>query len=337
MKIIKIEKYIEIVTTRIDNLNLIPDRTLALLHKTLNKYYAKVEISIINSERELEELIKKKPDLVISGIKYLGFNIRSIKRDSTNKIWFSEYLDKYKIPYTGSSKNSIELEFDKSKAKDCVAKYGCKTADFFTAKPNQYAKATVPLDFPLFIKPLYEGDSRGIDSDSLVMNFNEYQRKVSAIAEDQGTVCLVEKYLTGKEYTVAILQNCKNNDYDVFPIELFAEKNSKGNRTLGFADKIADNELSLIIEDETLKNSISQLALHSFKALGAKGYGRIDIKMDEHGEPCFLEANLVPGLGTGYLYWCYHANTGLTYEQMILQIVQNAFADYSNSARRKTI
>jgi len=321
---VKDEKYIEIVTTRIGKLNLMPDKILDLLHKTLSNYYSKVEISIISKEKELKELVTKKPDLIISGIKYLGFDLDSIQRNSTNKIWFSDFLDVYNISYTGSSKKSVELEFDKSKAKGIVSECGCNTASFFVAKPNQYTQDDIPLDFPLFIKPLYEGDSRGVDSNSLVYNFEEYQRKVSSIFENQGTVSLVEKYLNGKEYTAAIFQNFKNNSYQVCPIELLAEKNTKGDRILGFADKVADNELSLKIENEDVKNRISKLALDSFKALGAKGYGRIDIKMDEKDTPYFLEANLMPGLGTGYLYRCYNLNTGLTYEQMILNIVRNA-------------
>ena len=324
MKIVKDEKYIEIVTTRIGKLNLMPDRILDLLHKTLNNNYSKVEISIISEEKDLKELVVKNPDLVFSGIKYLGFDLKSIQRNSTNKIWFSDFLDKYKIPYTGSSKKSIEFDFDKSKAKKIVSEYGCNTASFFVAKPNQYTQDDIPINFPLFIKPLCEGDSRGIDYNSLVYNFKEYQRKVSSIMENQHTASLVEKYLNGKEYTVAIFQDLKNNSYQIYPIELIAEKNIKGDRILGFADKISDNELTLKIENEDVKNRISKLALDSFNALGAKGYGRIDIKMDEKGIPYFLEANLIPGLGTGYLYKCYNLNTGLTYEQMILDIVRNA-------------
>jgi len=321
----KKKKYIEIVTTRIGKLNLMPDRTLDLLYKTLSSYYSKVKISIIEREIELNALIKKEPDLIISGIKYLGFDLTSIQRNSTNKIWFSDFLDKHQLLYTGSSKKSIEYEFDKSKAKEIVSKYGCKTSPYFIAKPNQYAQNNLPLDFPLFIKPLYEGDSRGIDSNSLVYNFSAYQRKVSSIFENQGTAALVEKYLNGKEYTVAIFQDFKNNSYQVYPIELLAEKNIKGERILGFEDKIADNELPLNIEDNGVKSKISQLALDSFKTLGAKGYGRIDIKMDDEEVPYFLEANLMPGLGTGYLYKCYNLNTGLTYEQMIFDLIENTF------------
>lgn len=136
---------------------------------------------------------------------------------------------------------------------------------------------------------------------------------------------MVEKHLSGKEYTVAIIQDFKNDSYQVYPIELLARKNSKGDRILGFTDKIADEERAFEIEDKNIKTRVSKLAIDSFKALGAKGHGRVDIRMNEKGVPYFLEANLVPGLGYGYFYRCYNLNTKLTYEQMILSIVGNAF------------
>ncbi len=322
----KNDKYIEIVTSPLGGLNLMPQKILLNLYEVLNKHYAKVKISIIHNLKELNELVTNKPDLVFSGIKYLGFDEYSIKRDSIKKIWFSEFLDKHNILYTGSHREAIELEFDKSKAKKRVQDYGIKTASFFVTKPNQFKKDEIPLSFPLFVKPLFEGDSRGIDSNSLVYNYEEYQKKVKSIFEDQKSASLVEKYLSGKEYTVAIIQDFKNDSYQIYPCEIFVQKNSKGDRILGFDDKIADEEQVLKIEDKNIKNMVSKLALDSFKALGAREYGRIDIKMDEKGIPYFLEANLIPGLGYGYFYRCCNSNTGLTYEQMILNIAGNIFA-----------
>ena len=318
----KKEKYIEIVTTPIGNLNLIPQKTLHNLYKILKKHYKKVNTFVIEEKKDLEKLIANSPDLVFSGIKYLGFEKDSVKRDSNKKIWFPEFLDKHDILYTGSPKEAIELEFDKSKAKEIVQKSGLKTAPFFIAKPDQYRKDELPLPFPLFIKPLFEGDSRGIDENSLVYNYEEYQKKVESIFKEQHTSSLVEQYLSGKEYTVAIIEDFENNSYNIYPTELLAQLNSNGDRILGFADKVADKELSLKIENRETKERVSTLALNAFKALGARGYGRVDIRMDENGVPHFLEANLVPGLGYGYFYRCYHINTGKTHEEMILDIVR---------------
>jgi len=320
----KINQYIEIVTSQIGGLNLMPPKVLTLINDVLSLHYTKVEISIINNKKELSELVIKKPDLVVSGIKYLGFDVNSLKRNSKNKMWFSDFLDKHNIRYTGSSKTALELEFDKSKAKKKIEDNGIKTASSFIANPKQFKSNEISIEYPLFIKPLYEGDSRGIDAKSLVYNFEEYEEKVLSIYDNQHTYSLVEKYLSGKEYTVGIIQNFENETFQINPIEIIAEKNNNI-RILGFDDKVADKELTFVIDNKVIKTLLSKLAIDSFKALGAKGYGRIDIRMDEKGIPCFLEANLIPGLGLGYFYRCYKLNGGVSYEQMILDIVKNAF------------
>jgi D-alanine-D-alanine ligase len=251
----------------------------------------------------------------------LGFNEHSVKRNSPEKIWFSEFLDANNIRYMGSSRIALELDFDKSKAKKTVGDFGLRTADSFIANPDQFSSEQILLDYPLFIKPLFEGDSRGIDSRSLVHNFKEYQEKVLCIHENQHTQALVEKYLSGKEYTVGIIQDFENDTFQINPVELIPAMNSDEARILGFEEKLSDKELVLEIDNELIKSLVSKLALDSFKAIGAKGYGRIDIKMDEEGVPYFLEANLIPGLGYGYFYRCYKLNGGVSYEQMLLDIV----------------
>jgi len=323
IKSMKTDNYIEIVTTPIGGFNLMPQKILFILQEALSKYYSKVKVTIIRRMDDLEQLVQDKPDLVISGIKYIGFDEKSIKRNATNKLWFSEYLDRHNIAYTGSAMEAIELEFDKSKAKAIIKSRGLNTADFLIADPAALSEKNIALSYPLFVKPLFEGDSRGIDANSLVHNYLELENKVKSIFEHQNTVSLVEKYLGGKEYTVAIVQGSEDDTHQIYPIELQAQENTNGDRILGFDDKVADEELALKIEDQHVKDIVSQLAIDSFKALGAKGYGRIDIKMDEKGIPYFLEANLIPGLGFGYLYRCYHINTGLHHDQMVLDIVGN--------------
>ena len=317
----KTDRYIEIVTTPIGAFNLMPQNVLESVKEILSRHYSKVEISIIHNETELNDIAVKKPDLVISGIKYLGFCEESIKRNSTNKIWFTDFLDDNHIKYMGSSRIALELEYDKSKAKKQVGDCGLNTATSFIASPEQFKSNEILIDYPLFIKPLFEGDSRGIDARSLVHDFKEYEAKVRSIHDNQNTQALVEKYLSGKEYTVGVIQDFANDTFQINPVELLVEKINGNFAVLGFDEKLADKELVLEIENDTVKALVSELALAAFKALGANGYGRIDIKMDNNGVPFFLEANLVPGLGHGYFYRCYKLNGGSSYEQMLLDIV----------------
>ena len=83
-----------------------------------------------------------------------------------------------------------------------------KTADFFIAEPGEYLnKLSIPIDFPLFVKPVSGGDSRGVDSKSIVYNFKSFESKVLDIKKKQKSTSLVETYLAGKEYSVGIFED----------------------------------------------------------------------------------------------------------------------------------
>jgi D-alanine-D-alanine ligase len=84
------------------------------------------------------------------------------------------------------------------------------------------------------------------------------------------------------------------------------------------------------VKDVKIFNKISKLAKESFKALGGKSLGRIDIKMNSQGIPCFMEANLMPGLRKGYFYRACVLNLGMTYEDMIFTIANTGLSSNLN-------
>ena len=117
---IKINKSIEIVivpnlgevNSHQDNVGIIIEEKNVL--KILSKRYKNVLITEINSEEDLEALVKRKPDLVFSGVKYFSFKNKNI--------WLNDYLEIFKIPYIASSKEALDNESDKNKAKKIMQK-----------------------------------------------------------------------------------------------------------------------------------------------------------------------------------------------------------------------
>ena len=95
-----------------DNVGIIIEEKNVL--RILSKRYKNVLITEINSEEDLEALVKRKPDLVFSGVKYFFFNNR--------KIWLNDYLEMFEIPYIASSKAALDNESDKNRAKEDYAK-----------------------------------------------------------------------------------------------------------------------------------------------------------------------------------------------------------------------
>ena len=181
----------------------------------------------------------------------------------------------------------------------------------------------VAMNFPLFVKPANRGGGLGIDSNSLVHNFEELLSKVRSINIKLSSDALIEEYLPGREFSVAILKEEISNEYIAMPIELIAPQDKFGSRILSGKIKSANTEQAIAVSDPIIRAKIVRLALNVFKALDARDYGRIDIRLDVNGTPQFLEANLIPSLISDYGSFpkaCI-LNAKLDYESMILQIV----------------
>ena len=322
---IKITKAIEIVivpnfgeaNSHQDNVGIILEEKKIL--KILSKRYKNVAITEINCQQDLEELVARKPDLVFSGVKYFIFNNR--------KVWLNDYLEMFGISYIASSKLALDNESNKNQAKKLMQKAKIKTADFFITNPGEYLDETlIPIKFPLFIKPVTGGDSRGIDKHSIVLNFESFVAKVLDIKTEQNSSSLVETYLSGKEYSVGIFEDSINGSLRAMPIEIIVKKNIDGHCILDFDVKKNDEEKVIPVTDIKIFNKVSKLAKDSFKALGGKSLGRIDIKMNHLGIPHFIEANLMPGLRRGYFYRSCVINLGMSYEDMIFSIANTGLS-----------
>jgi len=289
--------------------------------KILSKRYKNVLITEINCEEDLEQLVKRKPDLVFSGVKYFLFN--------NKKVWLNDYLEMFEISYIASSKAALHNESDKNKAKKIMQKAKIKTADFFITTPGKHLnELSMPIKFPVFIKPVIGGDSRGIDSNSIVYNFENFKTKVLDIKIKQNLPSLVETYLSGKEYSVGIFEDSTNGKLRAMPIEIIVKKNKNGHRILDFDVKKNDEEKVILVADKKIFKKLSKLAKDSFKALGGKSLGRIDIKMNHLGVPHFIEANLMPGLRKGYFYRSCVLNLEMSYEDMIFSIANTGLSSH---------
>ncbi len=279
----------------------------------MSKSYEKVVITVIETENDLKSLIKRKPDLVFSGIKYFNFE--------NQEIWLSDYLKKHKIDYITSNKEALDNEYDKNHAKLLIKEANINTAKFFTTQPDEHeTESSLPVTFPLFLKPISGGDSRGINPESVVFDFKKYQAKVLDIYNTQKSRTLVENYLSGKEYSVSILENKSKNILMILPVEIIAVKNKNGHRVLDYEAKQNDLEEVITVVDKKIRKELCNIALNSFIALGGKTRGRIDIKTSFNGILHFMEANFMPGLGNGYFARSFMLNENMDYEQMILKI-----------------
>jgi len=286
-----------------------------------------VSLNICKTEEDLENIVKKNPDLVVLTVKY-------ISPQNEYDIWLSEYFSHRGINFTGSSRDVLKYDSNKISAKLNLSSKGIKTARHFMAVPGQYKYANeLPIKFPLFLKPINAANGNGIDDLSFVTNFTEFNSKVLSLYSTFNIPVLVEEYLDGQEFTVAII-SASNNKLIVSPIEIVLPESKNGLRILGKKAKNDNLEKLKSIEHGEMKNKVIKLAVDSFLALGVRDFGRIDIKANKKGDCFFLEANLVPGMtfGSSYFPESCKIEHGLTYDKVIQLILKNGLNRVKNTS-----
>ncbi len=316
-----INKNIEIVYSTNKGSRTLAFKTASAIENVLRKHFVNVVTVEVNNLKDLENLIKRNPDLVFNGVKKLtgadGKNISVLR-----------YLENAKILVTGSNAKAIELEGDKAETKKMIMKANLLTPGFMKASVrHKYTEESIEMKFPFFIKPTNSGSGQGIDEASVVRNYHDFNEKMQSLSREGFRDVLMEKYLTGREFTVAVIKNKNQDEYDITPIELVAPINQRGDRILGSEIKHADVEKSSPVFHEALKSELIDFAESVFKTLNGRDYGRIDIRLDEEGNLHFLEANLMPGLtDRGYFFRGVHLYDDRSYENVILSIAQLALS-----------
>lgn len=279
----------------------------------------KVILTVCKNEDDLYRVVLRKPDLVLLGVKYLS---------SDKNIWLADYFSNHNINFSGSIREILRFDSDKILAKTHLERYGLKTAKFFTALPEEFtSEHDLPLAFPLFLKPQDAANGNGIDDHSFVTNFEEYKSKVHSLHTTFGLPVLVEEYLDGREFTVAILQGA-DGKLIVSPIEIIPLESTKGLRILGQQAKKDDSEMLKRVTDSALRYKLIRLATDAFVRLGVRDFGRIDIKTNTQGECFFMEANLVPGMteGSSYFPKACEIDHGISYTDVVRAMIEKGLS-----------
>lgn len=326
---LKIPKHIEIVSSTEAGLSSMGHVSREAIRLVLEKRYDSVVVTIVNNLDDLEALVSRRPDLVFLGMKFIPVN-QAIGRNDPDKIWIADYLEEHDILYTGSDGRAHELELNKELAKQQVKSAGLKTSTFSVVKQGRvFDISETDLRYPMFVKPANRGGGQGIDTDSLVHTFDQLETKVMSLSRELQADSLVENYLPGREFSISVLKDTYDEGYSIMPIELVSE-----DTVLSAAIKAANTEVVSLVGDVKLQDELCTLAMDVFEALGARDYGRIDVRLDENGAPHFLEANLLPSLIDGYGSFPKACVLGmnLEYEQMIQAIVSLAFTRMTDDA-----
>ncbi|MEN8169473.1 MAG: D-alanine--D-alanine ligase [Pseudomonadota bacterium] len=221
-------------------------------------------------------------------------------------------LEVMSLPYSGSGVLASAIGMDKWRNKLLWQAAGLPVPEcvLLDAK-SDFSLFEQMFDMPLFVKPANEGSSVGI---SMVKQAGELAEAYHEAAKYDSMV-LAEKYLGGGEYTVAIL-----NGEALPPVKI-----ETSNDYYDYSAKYLQDDTRYLcpcgLNDEQVTR-MQALALQAFMVLGARGWGRIDVLLDESGEPFLLEANTVPGMTDHSLVPMAARAAGIEFDELVWRILE---------------
>ena len=218
------------------------------------------------------------------------------------------------IPYTGSGVLASAVGMDKWRTKLLWRAVGLPIPEFVMLDENSdFAAVERQLGLPLFVKPACEGSSIGV---SKVRQPGELQAAWREAAKHDSLV-IAEQAILGGEYTVAILGE------QVLPIIKIVP-----------ATDFYDYEAKYLRDDtqylcpcglpEAREMELRSQALEAFRALGCRGWGRVDFLMDDAGRAYLLEVNTSPGMTDHSLVPMAARVAGISYEQLVLRVIEES-------------
>jgi len=244
-------------------------------------------------------------------------------------------LDAYEIPHVFSDSLVCALTLHKGMTKDVVRAAGVRTPDYFVV--NEPADiANVNLPFPLFAKPVAEGTGKGVSKLSKITSRTQLDKVCRTLLKTYNQPVLVERFLPGREFTVGILgTGRKARVLAVLEIILLPAADAE---VYSYRNKENCEELVRyqLLPHGELWHEIESLCLRSWRALGCRDAGRMDVRLDENGEVSFIEVNPLAGIHPEHSDLPIMATlANVSYRELIGQIMKSAMNRIRQPAGRK--
>jgi D-alanine-D-alanine ligase len=288
------------------------------------------EVIDLEATADLPSLIETtKPDLVFN----MAEGIKGRNRESQVPALL-ELLD---IPYSGSDPAALNIALDKALAKKIIRQHGILTPNFFTMVSG---KERLPKDvkFPLIVKPVAEGSSKGVHATSVVENEQELREEAQKMIAKYDQPALVEDYIGGREFTVGMLGERRPKVLPPMEVVFLDLKETRPVYSFEFKQDWSSKiryDVPAVLEPQQLK-ALERAARESFISLGCRDVARVDFRMDESGKIYFLECNPLPGLTPGWSDLVLISKAaGIEYNALIAEILSGAIRRYKERERER--
>lgn len=220
------------------------------------------------------------------------------------------------LPYTGSGVLASALAMDKLRTKLLWAGMGLPTPKYVVMQSQKDCQRVLDeLTLPVMIKPALEGSSIGMSK----VNRVEDLLAAYELAAQYGVV-FAEQWIVGTEYTAAILNG------EALPlIKLETDQDF-----YDYAAKYERNDTRYLCPcglETSAESELQTVALQAFTAVEGSGWGRVDLMVDESGQPWLIEVNTVPGMTDHSLVPMAAKQAGISFEGLVQHILLSSFAE----------
>ncbi|MFW2122778.1 D-alanine--D-alanine ligase [Acinetobacter ursingii] len=223
-------------------------------------------------------------------------------------------LEWLNVPYTGTGVQGSAIGMDKIKTKQIWQGTDLPTAPYrIINKDSNIDEIVDSLGLPVIIKPVHEGSSIGM---SKVEKKEDFAQAI-AKATEHDAIVMAEKWITGCEYTIVVLNG------EALPVIRLEPP-----KDVAFYDydaKYQRNDVQYGIPSglsESDEKQLQQLTLRAFQAVGASGWGRVDAMQDEQGNFWLLEINTVPGMTSHSLVPKAAKAVGIGFDELCVAILE---------------
>jgi len=241
------------------------------------------------------------------------------------------------VPYTASDPLTLTVALHKGRSKEIFTARGIPTAPYVLVESEDDLATLDRLTYPVFLKPAWEGSSKGIAEANYVADAATARRRAREILTTYRQPVLAEEYLPGDEFTVAVLGN--GTEARALPIirYLFETLPEGALPIMGYEAKWvwdAPGTTFDVLEcpariPTVLSLQIADTALAAARALGCRDWARVDVRLDGDGVPNVVEVNPLPGIlpdpGDNSCFPCAARAAGMTYDELIQKVTQIAW------------
>ncbi len=260
---------------------------------------------------DFKRVIKEIEDIKASFI----FNLVESVEGKGKLIHFAPaLLDYLKIPYTGSATDAIYLTSNKLIAKQILSGAGISTPP--------WSAGNITFEPPYILKSVWEHASIGLNKDSVIYDKNSLKNNSNEY--------FTEAYIDGREFNISILDS--KTGPQVMPLAemLFIDYPDDKPKIVDYEAKWNEGSFEYVNtkrtfdfspEDLPLINKLNEIAIKSWNVFGLNGYGRVDFRVDNNGNPMVLEVNINPCLSPDSGFIAATEKYGLNYNEVIERII----------------